>query len=221
MKLKTFALIALAFSFLFVGGVRAEEVEPVVADVVAEEVSVPNPESLFFGLQVAWMNITDNFQVWLARTDEKKTDLEIKFAEKEVILMDRIVLASETNPELADALENQLDRLGDRHDERLDRIDTKLAGFGNRGEDMEQRMSEWQEKIQIKRAAMEQRREEIQERVKIMEAEQIKIQEQLKDGSADGQEVGPGEGDATGVGVGRTESQSVDLKGSVQGAGGR
>ena len=66
---------------------------------------------------------------------------------------------------------------------------------------------------------MEQRREEIQERVKIMEVEQIKIQEQLKDGSADGQEAGPGDGD--GVGVGRTESQSVDIKGSVQRVGGR
>lgn len=219
MKLKTLVLIALAFSFFFVGGVRAEEVD--VVDVVTEEVSVPNPESPFFGLQVAWMNITDNFQVWLARTGEKKTDLEIKFAEKEIVLMDRIVLASESNPELTDALENQLDRLGDRHDERLERIDARIAGFGNRGEDMEQRMSEWQEKIQVKREVMEQRRESIQERVKIMEAEQIKTQEQLKDGSADGQEAGSGEGDATGVGVGRTESQSVDLKGSVQKVGGR
>ena len=146
MKLKTFALIALAFSFLFVGGVRAEEVEPVVA----EEVSVPSPESLFFGLQVAWMNITDNFQVWLARTDEKKIDLEVKFAEKGAILMERIVLASESNPELADALENQLDRLGDRHERRLERIDTRIAGFESKGEDMEQRMLEWQEKINRK-----------------------------------------------------------------------
>ena len=51
MRLKTFVLIALAFSFFFVGGVRAEEV--VDTDVVVEEVSVPNPESSFFGLQVA------------------------------------------------------------------------------------------------------------------------------------------------------------------------
>lgn len=210
MKLKTLALIALAFSFLFVGGVRAEEVE----SVVVEEINVPNPESFFFGLQVAWMNITDNFQVWLARTDEKKIDLEVKFAEKGEILMERIVLASESNPELADALEKQLDRLGDRHDKRLERIDTRIAGFGSKGEDMEQRMFAWQERIQIKRAAMEQKKEEIQERIKNMRGEQL--QDQFQDGSGDGQEAGPGDGDGTGVGVGQMQSQSVNLEGSVQ-----
>jgi len=211
MRLKVFVLIALVFSFFLVGGVRAEEVEPV--DVVVEETNVPNPESPFFGLQVAWMNLTDNFQVWLARTDEKKTDLEVKFAEREVVLMDRIVLASESNPELAAALEGQLDRLGDRHDQRLERIDTRIAGFGNKGEVMEQRMSEWQERIQVKRTVMEQKKEEIRERIKIMDGDQLKIQDQLQDGSADG--------DGVGVGVDNMQSQSVNLKGSVQKVGGR
>ncbi len=224
MKLKTLVLTALAFSFLFVGGVRAEEVEPVVVDTTEEEVSVPNPESFFFGLQVAWMRVTDNIEIWLAKTDDKKTDLEVKFAEKEIILMDRIVLASETNPELADALENQLDKLEDRHEQRLERIDTRIAGFESRGEvkggDMEERMQEWQEKIQVKRAAMEQKRQEIQERVKIMQGEQS--QNQLQDGSGDGQEAGPGDGDGAGTGgVGQMESQSVNLEGSVQKVGGR
>lgn len=218
MKLKAFVLIALAFSFFFVGGVRAEEVD-VVGDVAAEEVNVPNPESPFFGLQVAWMNITDNFQVWLARTDEKKTDLEVKFAEREAILMDRIVLASENNPELADALEKQLDNLEDRHDKRLERIDIRITGFESKSGDMEQRMSEWQEKIQTRREVMEQKKEEIQERIKIMEGEQL--QDQLQDGSGDDQQAGSGEGNQTGVGVGHIQSQSVDLKGSVQKVGGR
>ena len=78
---------------------------------------------------------------------------------------------------------------------------------------MEQRMSEWQERIQVKRAVMEQKKEEIRERIKIMDGDQLKIQDQLQDGSADGE--------GTGAGVGQTQSQSVDLKGSVQKAGGR
>ena len=162
------------------------------------------------------MNLTDNFQVWLARTDEKKLDLEVAFAEKGAILIDRVVLAAESNPELADALEGQLDRLEDRHDQRLDRIDTRIAGFGNKGEVMEQRMSEWQERIQVKRAVMEQKKEEIQERIKIMDGDH------LQDGSGDGQQVGPGDGGGTGVGTGgQTQDVEVSSGGSVQRSGGR
>ena len=217
MRLKTFALIVLAFSFFFVGGVRAEEVvDADVAEVVVEEVSVPNPESPLFGLQVAWMKVSDNIQVWLARTDEKKTDLEVAFAEKEAILMDRIVLASESNPDLAEALEGQLSRLDDRYEDRLERIDTRIAGFESKGEGMEQRMSEWQERIQVKRAVMEQKKEEIQERIKIMDGDH------LQDGSGDGQQVGPGDGGGTGVGTGgQTQDVEVSSGGSVQRSGGR
>ena len=224
MRLKTFALIALVFSFFFVGGVRAEEVvDADVAEVVVEEVSVPNPESPLFGLQVAWMKVSDNIQVWLARTDEKKTDLEVAFAEKEAILMDRIVLASESDPDLAEALESQLDRLEDRHDQRLDRIDTRIAGFETQGEGMEQKMLEWQEKVQTKRQSLEQKKNEIQERVKNMGDDgQLKIQDQLQDGSGDGQQVGPGDGGGTGVGTGgQTQDVEVSSGGSVQRSGGR
>lgn len=229
MRLKTFALIALVFSFFLVGGVRAEEVvDTDVVEVVAEEISVPNPESRFFGLQVAWMRVTDNIEMWLAKTDEKKTELEVFFAEKEAILMDRIVLAAETNPDLAEALEKQLNRLDDRSEQRLERIDDRIAGFQGRDEGMEQKMLEWQEKIQARREAVEQKRQQIKEKVMNMGADgQLKIQDQLQDGSGDGQQVGPGDGDGTGpgtetgAGVGRTQSQSVDLKGAAQKAGGR
>ena len=224
MRLKTFALIALVFSFFFVGGVRAEEVvDADVAEVVVEEVSVPNPESPLFGLQVAWMKVSDNIQVWLARTDEKKTDLEVAFAEKEAILMDRIVLASESNPDLAEALEGQLSRLDDRYEDRLERIDTRIAGFETRGEGMEQKMLEWQEKVQTKRQSLEQKKNEIQERVKNMGNDgQLKIQDQLKDGTSDGQQVGPGDGGGTGVGTGgQTQDVEVSSGGSVQRSGGR
>lgn len=224
MRLKTFALIALAFSFFFVGGVRAEEVE--VVEETMEEISVPNPESSFFGLQVAWMRVTDNIEMWLAKTDEKKTELEVFFAEKEATLMDRIVLAAENNPEKAEALQSHLDKLNERYSQRIERIDGRIADFENRGEGMEQKMLEWQEKIQARREAVEQKRQQVEEKVKNMGEEgQLKIQDQLQDGSGEGQQVGPGDGDGTGsgpgVGVGQTQSQSVNLKGSVQKAGGR
>ena len=209
MRLKAFILIALVFSFLFVGGVRAEGVEPVVA----EEVNVPNPESPFFGLQVAWMRVSDNIQVWLAKTDEKKTDLEVKFAEREVILMDRIVEVSETNPKLVEVLENQLDKLEDRHEQRLERIDVRIVDFESRGEGMEEKMSEWQEKVQTRREVIEQKKLQIQEKIENREEERLKIQDHLQDDSADG--------DGVGVGVDNIQSQSVDLKGSVQRVGGR
>ena len=224
MRLKTFALIVLAFSFFFVGGVRAEEVvDTDVAEVVIEEVSVPNPESSFFGLQVAWMKISDNIQVWLARTDEKKTDLEVAFAEKEAILMDRIVLASESNPDLAEALEGQLSRLDDRNEERLERIDTRISGFKSQDDGVGEKMGEWQAEIQTRREAVEQKKNEIQERVKNMGDDgQLKIQDQLKDGTSDGQQVGPGDGGGTGVGTGgQTQDVEVSSGGSVQRSGGR
>lgn len=208
MRLKTFVLIALVFSLFLAGGVRAEEVE-VVDVVVEEEINVPNPESFFFGLQVAWMNITDNFQVWLARTDEKKIDLEVKFAEREAVLMNRIILVSENNPELAEKLEVRLDKLEDRYDKRLERIDTRIADFESRGEVMEQRMLEWQERIRVRREVMEQKKEEIQERIKIMD------RDQLQDDSGEGQQAGPRDG-GVGVGVGQMQGQSVNLEGSVQ-----
>jgi len=174
-------------------------------------------------LQVAWMKVSDNIQVWLARTDEKKTDLEVAFAEKEAILMDRIVLASESNPDLAEALEGQLSRLDDRYEDRLERIDTRIAGFETRGEGMEQKMLEWQEKVQTKRQSLEQKKNEIQERVKNMGNDgQLKIQDQLKDGTSDGQQVGPGDGGGTGVGTGgQTQDVEVSSGGSVQRSGGR
>lgn len=219
MRLKAFVLIALVFSFLFVGGVRAEESEVVdtgVVEVVAEEASVPNPESPFFGLQVAWMKVTDNIELWLARTDEKKTELEVKFAEREAVLLERMVEVSETNPELVDKLESQMDKLSDRYEQRIERIDTRIAGFESRGEGMEQKMLEWQEKIQTRREAVEQKRNQVQERIENMGEEgQLKIQDQLRDGSGDGQQVGPGEGSGTG----QMQSESINLKGSVQKVG--
>ncbi len=192
MKLKTLVLAALAFSFLFVGGVRAEEVEPVVVDTMEEEVSVPNPESFFFGLQVAWMRVTNNIEIWLAKTDEKKTDLEIKFAEREAVLLEKIIEVSESNPELAEKLEGNLDKLGDRYDKRLERIDAKIESFETRGEEMEQRMLEWQEKIQTRREMLEQKKNQIQERI-----ENKEDGDQLQDGS--------GDGDGAGVGVGQMQ----------------
>jgi len=219
MKIKAIILsLLMIFGLVAVGGVRAEEVVEEMGEVeVSEVVEVPDPESSFFGLQVAWMNIKDNVEIWLARTDEKKTELEVLAAEKEAVLLEKIADVVETNPDLADRLELQLDNLGDRYGKRLERIDERMGNFGGRSEGMEQRMLEWQEEVQNRRQMLEAKKNQIQERMEDMgEGDQLMIQDQLQDGSGDGQQVGPGDGSGTGS---QMQGGSVNLQGSVQKVG--
>jgi len=163
---KKFLLVlmgVLFLSFSLVSGVRAEEsslLESTDDRVEQVEVVVPDPESRWFGISWAFEKVRHNFEVWMARSEEKKAELELKFTEKEEKLVERIAELEEVNPELADKLEKVVSRLEDDQVKRLERLEERIGKMGEKGTDMEQRMSRWQEKVEERRKVIERRMEE-------------------------------------------------------------
>jgi len=141
---KKYILVLMAVLFLGLPGV-----------VRASNVDVPNPASRWFGVSWAFERVSHNIQVLLARTDEKKVELELVFAEKEVKLAEKIVELEETNPELAEKLGEVAEKLEIKHDERLEKIDERIV--------------KWQEREEKMGGKLEGKIEQIRERKEVME----------------------------------------------------
>jgi len=107
---------------------------------------VPNPESLWFGLQNAFMRVSENIQLMMARTEEKKAELELKFAQKEEKLTEKV--ANSKNPEKFGKL---LEKLQERQQQRLQKLDQKLEKLGERKEEFRQRMEQITNKLEERR----------------------------------------------------------------------
>jgi hypothetical protein len=119
-------------------GVRAE-----TSDVV-----VPDVESRWFGVSWAVEKVKHNFSVWVARTDEKKTELDLKFAEKEEKLAGKIAKLEETNPKAAERLGKVAEKLKQKRIERMERIESRIEKMGEKGEVFEQRLMEKKERFE-------------------------------------------------------------------------
>jgi hypothetical protein len=162
--MKNLVLVLLAVLFLGLpGGVKAEDVVEPVVDTV--EVSVPDVESGWFGLRWAFVKVSHNVQVVLARTDEKKDELEMKFAEKEEVLIARITALEESNPKLAEKLSGKLDKISEKYEERVDKLGVKMNKLEEREQEMKTRMEQWMERREENKQKLEQKKEEIRERV--------------------------------------------------------
>jgi hypothetical protein len=125
------------FLFLFFGSFSVAR---------AEEFDAPNPESRWFGVSWAVERVKHNVDVWLARTDEKKIELEISFAEKEEMLEEKINEMMESNPEASKRLLGVLEKLEQKRVRRVERVEERMRKVEERGGKLEEKLKEWREK---------------------------------------------------------------------------
>lgn len=108
----------------------------------AEGVSVPNPESRWFAISWAFARVRHNFEVWTARTEEKKAELELRFIERENKLAEKIAKLEETNPEAAEKLGKVVEKLKEKRAEKMEKVEMRIERMGEKGKKFEQKMNE-------------------------------------------------------------------------------
>ncbi|MBI3954478.1 hypothetical protein HY333_00375 [Candidatus Collierbacteria bacterium] len=104
--------------------------------------NLPDPSSKLFGLKQAISRVSENFAMFVERSEEKKAELELRYAEREARLVEKIEQLSESKPELAEKLKQRLARLQDSHQRRLLRLDQRLDRIGKRQEEIKQNLTE-------------------------------------------------------------------------------
>lgn len=182
--MKNFVLLLVAVLFLGLpGAVRAEElmVEPLAVDEVVE-VEVPDVESRWFGLRWAFERVSHSIQMVLANTDEKKDALQMKFAEKELLLMNKIAELEESNPELAEKFAGRLEKTLEKYKERVSKLEAKMSRFTEREQEMKTKMERWMERNEEREHKLEIKKEEINDRVK---NRGVDVQEGVEDGESE------------------------------------
>lgn len=137
-----------------VGGDTATE-----AGVVGDDVGVPDPESRFFGLQVAWSRVSESIERALAFSQEKKAEVEAKYLERDLRLQERIELVLEEHPERAEKLEQHRVKLEERYEKRFERLEGRMERLEERGENFEDKKDEWTERMEEKMENLELRRQ--------------------------------------------------------------
>ncbi|MBU1256844.1 hypothetical protein KKA49_04110 [Patescibacteria group bacterium] len=134
--MKKYILVLVAVLFLGLpGGVRANDV------------AVSDVESRWFGVRWAFERVSHNFQVFVARTEEKKVDLELKFAEKEEKLADKIAKLEEVNPMAAERLGKMAEKLEKKRVERMEKVEMRIQKMEEKGEGKVEQIRERKEKI--------------------------------------------------------------------------
>jgi len=134
--MKKYVLVLMAVLFLGLpGGVRASDV------------AVPDVESRWFGIQWAVERVKHNFEVWVARTDEKKAELELRFMEKEEKLAEKITKLEEVNPKAAARLGKVAEKLKEKRVEKMEKVEMRIQKMEERGEGKVERLRERKEKI--------------------------------------------------------------------------
>lgn len=208
--------LALILSFSMVGRVSA-----------AEDLGfIPDPESKVFGLQMAWLNVSESFQKLITFSEDKEAEIEVKFAEREQRLLEKIAELEEVNPIAAENLQNVVDRLEEKQEDRLDRLGEKIKRYQAKEGEFEEKKNQWVERMQEKRQELLQKREEMRERLNNPETgEQERTEEQSGQGTEDG---GQGQGGATeqinqvkpAASPVMMKGSGVQVEGGAQGAGG-
>ncbi len=164
MKIKKVAIWLFSFllisSFLSGTVVAGEEVSDPVE--VEEEMYVPNPSSPWFGLQRGFMRVSENVQLWVAGSEERKVLLEEKFAAREEVLLERIdSLPQEAQEQLADVVE----KLEEKQEERVKRMESRIKRVREKREEAAQRLERNLERVKekVEDRAKERVREELEE----------------------------------------------------------
>ena len=131
-------LLVMAVLFLVIpSGVRAE----------TNDVVIPDVESRWFGVSWAFERVKHNIDVWVARTDEKKVELELKFAEKEEKLALKIAELAERNPKAAERLGKVALKLEQKRIERMEKLEIRVEKMGEKGENFKERIIEKKERL--------------------------------------------------------------------------
>lgn len=196
--MKKYVLLLVAVLFLGLpGGVRAEEltVEPFAVNEVVEvaDVEVPDVESRWFGLRWAFERVSHNISLLITRSEDKKVELEIRFAEKEQKLLEKIDLLAEKNPKAAERLSKVAEKMGVRHVERLEKIERKMMEWQERGDRMEGRVEEKLEQMKERKDIL---REKLRMRRLNEPADGVEVDDldEVETGGIDGQIEMTGEG---------------------------
>lgn len=158
--MKKLILFLVAVLFLGLpGGVRAEElmVEPLAVDEVVEVVEVPDVESRWFGIRWAFERVSHNISLLITRSEDKKIELEVKFAEKEQKILDRIDVLVEKNPKAAERLSKVAERMGVRYVERVEKLERKMIEWQERGDRMEERVEGKLEQIRDRKDVLKEK----------------------------------------------------------------
>lgn len=113
----------------------------------------------FVGLQLAWLNISETISKLLARTEEKKADVQLRYAEKTEKLKERIEMSE--NPERFKVL---LERMEIKQQERVQQINSRMEKLGEKKEEFQQRMNQWEIRKEERRQIIDKAKEAVQNR---------------------------------------------------------
>ena len=166
--------LLLISSFLSGTVVAQEEVsEPVE---VEEEMYVPDPSSPWFGLQRGFMRVSENIQLWVAGSEEKKVLLEEKFAQREEVLLERIeTLPEEAQEQMADVVE----KLEEKQEERISRMESRIERVREKREEAAQRLERNLERV--KEQVEERTKDRVREETGEDEGEGVQVKERVRD----------------------------------------
>ncbi|OGD61997.1 hypothetical protein A2160_01740 [Candidatus Beckwithbacteria bacterium RBG_13_42_9] len=156
-KIIVFSFLTVSLFFFLRMPVLAQEnpatpASPVVSDEPGD--FVPDPNSPWFGLQNALIHVSQNVQLSLTRDEAKKAELELKFAQQEESLAQKI--ADSEDPEKFSAL---LEKTRTRHQELLNKVEARIDKLGDRQEEFQQKVEQHQISFQQKLESKEKRYE--------------------------------------------------------------
>lgn len=207
----SFLSLLLISSFLSGKVVAQEEVSSSEPVEVEEEMYVPDPESPWFGLQRGFMRVSENIQLWVAGSEEKKVLLEEKFAQREEVLLEKIdSLPEEAQDEMSEVVE----RLEEKQDERIERMESRIERVREKREEAAQRLERNLERV--KQQVEERTKERVREEVGVDEGEGEKVQERVRDEAVeeagDEQSSGQGSQGKSGLKEIQVEDWQVEVK---------
>ena len=169
--MKKFLLAFLLFSFVLspVFGVEEEVgVIEVEGEVSADEVPMP-------GTFASWWlaNVTERFELFVARTDERKVELEEKFADRREAQLEKLESLPDDHPQK----EELISRLEDRYDKHLDNIEARAEKLTDKKMEILDRLEDKKDRFDAKKEWIQEKKAE---RVEMKEAVKEKIQEKIQ-----------------------------------------
>jgi len=102
-----------------------------------EEGVLVSPNNKFFGLSWAFMQVSESIERMIAFSEEKKTEVEMKYAQRELRLKEMV---QEKNQERYQVM---LNKLNQRHEKRVNRLEQRVERLGERKEEFKQKVEQY------------------------------------------------------------------------------
>lgn len=169
--MKKFLLAFLLFGFVVLPAFAVEEEVEVIGvegEVSVDEVPMPG------GFSDWWLqNVTEKFELFVARTDEKKVELEEKFADRREAQLEKLENLPDDHPQKEDLIS----RLEDRYDKHIENIEARAEKLTDKKSEILDRLEDKKDRFDAKKEWVQEKKEE---RVEMKEAVREKIQERVQ-----------------------------------------